>query len=126
MAQMENIIKNARSGFKVISGDDGLAFPSITLGASGVISVIGNAFPREFSKMVRLALQGDYKNALPIHQRFTELFDLLFVDGNPAGVKSMLNAMGYVKNRLRLPLVPTRITTYEKIKNILEQLNVKC
>ena len=125
MTQMENIIKNTRSDFKVISGDDGLAFPSITLGASGVISVIGNAFPKEFSKMVRLALQGDYKNALPIHQRFTELFDLLFVDGNPAGVKSMLNAMGYVQNRLRLPLVPTRITTYEKIKNILEQLNVK-
>ncbi|MBR2497635.1 MAG: 4-hydroxy-tetrahydrodipicolinate synthase, partial [Parabacteroides sp.] len=57
---------------------------------------------------------------------FTELFNLLFVDGNPAGVKSMLNAMGYVENKLRLPLVPTRITTFEKIRDVLRQLNIKC
>lgn len=62
-----------------------------------MISVIGNAFPREFSRMTRLALQGDFANALTIHHRFTELFDLLFVDGNPAGVKSMLNAMGMIE-----------------------------
>ncbi len=79
-----------------------------------MISVIGNAFPREFSKMVRLALEGDYDRARAIHHRFTELFSLLFVDGNPAGVKCVLNAMGYIENELRLPLVPTRITTYEK------------
>ena len=109
--------------FMVISGDDGITFPLITLGAVGVISVIGNAFPKEFSKMVRLALNGDYEKALLIHHRFTELFSLLFVDGNPAGVKCLLNAMGFIENELRLPLVPTRITTYEKIRQVLDSLN---
>ncbi len=123
IAQMDEIIKSKPENFLVISGDDGITFPLITLGAVGVISVIGNAFPKEFSKMVRLALAGDYEKALEIHHNFTELFNLLFVDGNPAGVKCMLNAMGYIKNKLRLPLVPTRITTYEKIRKVLNDLN---
>jgi 4-hydroxy-tetrahydrodipicolinate synthase len=126
ITQMDDIIKNKPDTFQVISGDDGMTYPLLTLGAVGVISVIGNAFPREFSKMVRLALQGDYANALTIHHKFTELFKLLFVDGNPAGVKSMLNAMGLIENKLRLPLVPTRITTYDAIRKILNDLNIKC
>ncbi|MBR1597265.1 MAG: 4-hydroxy-tetrahydrodipicolinate synthase [Phocaeicola sp.] len=126
ITQMDDIIKNKPENFNVISGDDGITFPLLTLGAVGVISVIGNAFPREFSKMVRLALQGDFEHALPIHHQFAELFKLLFVDGNPAGVKAMLNAMGLIENRLRLPLVPTRITTFEKMRAILDELNIKC
>ena len=126
ITQMDDIIKNKPKDFMVISGDDGITFPLITLGAVGVISVIGNAFPREFSRMVRLALQGDYTNALLIHHKFTELFELLFVDGNPTGVKSILSSMGYIQNRLRLPLVPTRITTYEKIRVVLQKLNIMC
>ena len=114
ITQMDDIIKNKPENFNVISG------------AVGVISVIGNAFPREFSRMTRLALQGDFANALTIHHRFTELFNLLFVDGNPAGVKSMLNAMGMIENKLRLPLVPTRITTFEAIRKVLNELNIKC
>lgn len=125
IVQVDEIIKNKPSDFAVISGDDGITYPLMSLGAVGVISVIGNAFPAEFGKMVRLALNGDYANALKIHHEFTELFSLLFVDGNPAGVKSMLEAMGYIKNKLRLPLVPTRITTYEKIRVILDNLNIK-
>ena len=123
--QMNDIIKNKPADFQVISGDDGITYPLIARGAVGVISVIGNAFPREFSRMVRLALEGDYDNARVIHSRFMELFDLLFVDGNPAGVKSMLNMMGFIENRLRLPLVPTRLTTYEKIREILNRLQDK-
>ena len=73
ITQMDDIIKNKPDNFDVISGDDGITFPLITLGAVGVISVIGNALPKEFSRMVRLALNGDYKNALTIHHRFTEL-----------------------------------------------------
>jgi 4-hydroxy-tetrahydrodipicolinate synthase len=126
ITQMDDIIKNKPANFNVISGDDGIAFPLITLGAIGVISVIGNAFPREFSRMIRLALEGDYDGARTIHHRFTELFNLLFVDGNPAGVKSMLNAMGYIENKLRLPLVPTRITTFEKIRDVLQRLHISC
>lgn len=122
ITQMDDIIKNKPVDFMVISGDDGITFPLITLGAVGVISVIGNAFPREFSRMVRLALEGDFANALLIHHRFTELFSLLFVDGNPAGVKCLLNAKGMIQNELRLPLVPTKITTYEKIRQVLNKL----
>lgn len=125
ITQMDDIIKNKPENFDVISGDDGITFPLITLGAVGVISVIGNAFPREFSRMTRLALAGDYTNALTIHHKFTELFKLLFVDGNPAGVKAMLSMMGMIKNRLRLPLVPTRITTYEQMRRILDELKIK-
>lgn len=124
MTQMDDIIKRKPMHFDVISGDDGVTFPLITLGAVGVISVIGNAFPKEFSRMTRLALEGDYKSALTIHHSFNELFNLLFVDGNPAGVKCMLNMMGYISNKLRLPLVPTRITTYEQIRNVLIELNI--
>lgn len=120
MTQINAIIKNKPHDFQVISGDDAATFSLVTLGAVGVISVIGNAFPKEFSRMVRLALAGDYANALILHHQFTDLFELLSVDGNPAGVKSMLNIMGYIENELRLPLVPARITTYEKIREILK------
>jgi 4-hydroxy-tetrahydrodipicolinate synthase len=120
IAQINAIIKNKPHDFQVISGDDAITFSLIALGAAGVISVIGNAFPKEFSRMVRLALAGDYANALILHHQFTELFELLSVDGNPAGVKSMLNIMGYIENELRLPLVPARNITYEKIRKILQ------
>lgn len=126
ISQMDEIIKKKPANFDVISGDDGITFPLIALGAVGVISVIGNAFPKEFSRMTRLALAGDYNSALTIHHQFTELFKLLFVDGNPAGVKAMLSMMGMIENRLRLPLVPTRITTYEEMRKVLEGLKVKC
>jgi len=124
--QIDDIIKNKPKDFMVISGDDGMTFPLITLGAVGVISVIGNAFPSEFSRMVRLALQGDYDNARQIHRHFNELIQLLFVEGNPAGVKSMLAVMGFIENKLRLPLVPNTIKTYEKIRIVLNELNIKC
>jgi len=121
-SQIDDIIKNKPADFMVISGDDGITFPLITLGAVGVISVIGNAFPKEFSRMVRLALQGDYEKARSIHHRFTELIELLFVEGNPAGVKSMLAVMGFIRNKLRLPLVPNTIKTFEKIRLVLNRL----
>ena len=120
--QMDDIIKNKPQNFDVISGDDGMTFPLITLGAVGVISVIGNALPTEFSRMVRLALKGEYSTSLTIHHKFAELFKLLFVDGNPAGVKAMLSEMGMIENVLRLPLVPTRLTTMEKISQIVKEL----
>jgi 4-hydroxy-tetrahydrodipicolinate synthase len=124
--QIDDIIKNKPDNFDVISGDDGITFPLITLGAVGVISVIGNALPKEFSRMVRLALHGEYDAARHIHHKFTELFKLLFVDGNPAGVKAMLNSMGLIQNELRLPLVPARITTMGEISAIVKELNIKC
>lgn len=120
--QIEEIIKNKPEHFEVLSGDDGITYPLMTLGAKGVISVIGNAFPKEFGKMVRKCLDGDFKGALPLHFQFTELFNLLFIDGNPAGVKCTLNALGMIENELRLPLVPTRLSTNEKIHAICDNL----
>ncbi len=125
MTQIDEIIKNKPADFVVISGDDAITYPLITLGAIGVISVIGNAFPREFSRMVRLAIEGDYASARTIHHQFNELIDLLFVDGSPAGVKCMLSMMGFVENQLRLPLVPTTLTTLEKMRKVLDNLNIK-
>lgn len=120
--QIEEIIKNKPEDFTVISGDDGITYPLMTLGAKGVISVIGNAFPKEFGRMVRLCLDGKFAETLPIHFKFTELFNLLFVDGNPAGVKCTLNALGLCENELRLPLVPTRLSTNEQIHKLLASL----
>ena len=123
--QIDEIIKNKPKTFTVLSGDDSITFPLITMGAEGVISVIGNAYPREFSKMVRLALNKEYDQALTFHHKFKELFSLLFVDGNPAGVKAALNAMGFCQNVLRLPLVTSRITTFEKIQTIVQDISRK-
>ena len=124
ITQMDDIIKNKPANFDVISGDDGITFPLITLGAVGVISVIGNALPKEFSRMIRLEFNGEYAAAQKIHHKFTELYSLLFVDGNPAGVKALMSEMGLLKNVLRLPLVPTRVTTRQKIAQVLKDLKL--
>ncbi len=124
LEQIDEIIKNKPKDFDVISGDDALTFPMVACGAVGVISVIGNALPREFSKMLRLEFRGEFEGARKIHHRFTDLFSLLFVDGNPAGVKAVLHQMGFIENVLRLPLVPTRLTTLQRISDILKELKI--
>ena len=124
LEQVDEIIKNKPEHFEVLSGDDALAFPMIASGASGVISVIGNALPKEFSRMIRLEFNGEYEPARKIHHRFTELYSLLFVDGNPAGVKALLHEMGFIENELRLPLVPTRVATVQKMAAILKELRI--
>ena len=122
LEQVDEIIKLKPDHFEVLSGDDALAFPMIASGAAGVISVIGNALPREFSRMIRLEFRGEYEPARKIHHQFTELYKLLFVDGNPAGVKALLHEMGFIENELRLPLVPTRVSTVQKMSEILREL----
>lgn len=122
LEQVDEILKNAPKDFAVISGDDALTYPMVACGAVGVISVIGNALPREFSKMLRLEFNNEFAAARKIHHKFTDLFSLLFVDGNPAGVKAMLSEMGFIENVLRLPLVPTRLTTKQRISEILKEL----
>ena len=124
LEQVDEIIKNKPDNFDVISGDDALTFSMIASGAAGVISVIGNALPKEFSRMIRLEFNGEYEPARKIHHMFTELYSLLFVDGNPAGCKALLNDMGMIENVLRLPLVPTTITTKQKMAEILKELRI--
>ena len=124
LEQVDEIIKNKPKHFEVISGDDALTFPMIASGAVGVISVIGNALPKEFSRMIRLEFNGEYEPARKIHHQFAELYKLLFVDGNPAGCKALLNDMGMIDNVLRLPLVPTRIETKQKMNEILKGMRI--
>lgn len=124
LEQVDEIIKNKPAHFDVLSGDDALTFPMIASGAAGVISVIGNALPREFSRMIRLEFNGEYEPARKIHHRFTGLYSLLFVDGNPAGVKALLHEMGFIENELRLPLVPTRVATVQKMAAILQEMRI--
>ena len=124
LEQVDEIIKNKPEGFEVLSGDDAITFHMIATGAVGVISVIGNALPKEFSRMIRLEFNGEYAAAQKIHHKFTELYSLLFVDGNPAGVKALMSEMGLLKNVLRLPLVPTRVTTRQKIAQVLKDLKL--
>lgn len=122
--QIDEIIKYKPTDFDVLSGDDALTFPMIACGAVGVISVIGNALPKEFSRMIRLEFRGEFGAAQKIHHKFTDLYGLLFVDGNPAGVKALMSEMGLLKNILRLPLVPTRLTTRQKIAQVLKDLKL--
>lgn len=124
LEQVDEIIKNKPADFDVLSGDDALTFSMVASGAAGAISVIGNALPKEFSRMIRLEFKGEYEPARKIHHSFTELYSLLFIDGNPAGVKALLHEMGFIENVLRLPLVPTRLTTLQKITNILKALKI--
>jgi 4-hydroxy-tetrahydrodipicolinate synthase len=104
--QINRICKDKPVGFEVISGDDNLTYPMIALGARGVISVVGQATPKVFSDMVRLALEGRFSEALPLHNRLFDFTNQLFEQGNPGGVKAALAALGVMDNRLRLPLVP--------------------
>lgn len=104
--QVTKILKDKPRGFTVVSGDDGITFPLISLGVEGVISVAANAFPKDFSEMVNLCIEGNFKKALQYNYRLNEIFDAMFEEGNPAGVKAFLDDMGIVDNFLRLPLVP--------------------
>lgn len=104
--QVKKLIAGAPTGFSVLSGDDPMTINLIKEGGLGVISVLGNAFPKEFSAIVKLALKGDIDQAQEAYCQMARCCELLFVDGNPAGVKCALYLMDYLKNELRLPLVP--------------------
>jgi len=116
ITQIDHIIRHAPEGFEVISGDDAITFELLSIGAAGVISVIGNAFPKEFGQMVHDIQQGHASEALVLHRRFAQMFALMTADGNPAGIKALLQVQGKAENVLRLPLVPARTETIDHIK----------
>lgn len=118
--QIEDIIAGAPDGFEVISGDDALTLHLLSIGAVGLISVIGNAFPQEMSQLVHDALEGNIDAALDTHRRFRDLFRLSFVEGNPCGVKAMMAHKDLCANVMRLPLVPVSEATEAKIIEALE------
>lgn len=105
LQQIMEILRNRPAGFRVISGDDALTYPMLTMGADGVISVMANALPKEMADMVHLAQKGDLKKALPLHFRMLPLMNAIFEEGNPTGIKALLEAQGMITNVLRLPLV---------------------
>jgi 4-hydroxy-tetrahydrodipicolinate synthase len=121
MSQIMQIINNKPKNFLVISGDDALALPIIAVGGSGVISVAGNAYPKELSEMVGFALKNEMTKARALHYQLLEITNSLFEEGNPAGIKALLDIMKISPNNLRLPLAPIS----EKLYNKLEQQSKK-
>lgn len=114
--QYFDILRKKPEGFSLVSGDDEYTLPVTLAGGNGVISVIGQAYPKEFSTMVQLAFEGKVKEAYEIHNKLVEITRLIFAEGNPCGIKVVLAEKGIVKNYLRLPLVPASEGLYAKIK----------
>jgi 4-hydroxy-tetrahydrodipicolinate synthase len=123
MQQIMEIQRDKPEGFSIISGDDVLTFPMISLGGAGVISVVANAFPLDFSTMVEEALGGNYVLARKIHYAMLELINGLFAEGSPAGVKAVMHGMGLVKNVVRLPLTSVSEKHYAKLQELAKKLN---
>jgi 4-hydroxy-tetrahydrodipicolinate synthase len=118
--QINHIIKYAPEGFSVISGDDAITLPMMAMGASGVISVVANAYPLEFSEMVRHCLKGNFDKARPLHYRLTDIIQTLFAEGSPSGVKAYLSEMGICGNYFRLPVAPVSEGLFEKIRGLMK------
>ena len=123
IAQVMQILRNKPDRFMVISGDDSLTYPMIALGASGVISVIANALPKEMSAMVKYALKGDQKKALLLHYKMLPLMNAIFDEGNPSGIKALLEIEGHISNTLRMPLVKVSKPLYNKISALYDEFN---
>ncbi len=113
--QFNQIMRDKPEDFLLISGDDPIALPMVSIGAVGVISVVGNALPRHLSDMVRLCLSGKYAEALPSHLSLLEITRLMFAEGNPAGVKAALKQLGICNDVVRLPLVKASTALKESI-----------
>ena len=120
--QIKEILEKRPEGFDVISGDDSLTLQIMKAGGLGIISVVGNAIPREFARMVHLMQEGRLAEAKIINDELFELYSLMFIDGNPSGVKSALHSLGKIENKLRLPLVPVTERTDKRIAEILKDI----
>jgi 4-hydroxy-tetrahydrodipicolinate synthase len=121
--QVCNVLKSRPKDFLVISGDDNLTLPFLAAGADGVISVVANAYPKEFSEMVRAGLKGYFEIARKVHFKLLEFMSAIFADGSPAGIKAALEMKRLCGNFLRLPLVPVNELTYGRIRNCIEQID---
>ncbi|MBB2144139.1 4-hydroxy-tetrahydrodipicolinate synthase [Pedobacter sp. LMG 31464] len=122
--QFNQIMRDKPADFLLISGDDPIALPMISIGAVGVISVIGNALPKQLSSMINLCLKGDFSSALPTHLSLLEITRLMFAEGNPAGVKAVLKQLNICDDIVRLPLVKASTTLNKSLAAQLEGLSV--
>jgi 4-hydroxy-tetrahydrodipicolinate synthase len=122
LAQCARIIKDKPADFLVISGNDDIALPFMALGGDGVISVIANAFPREFSQMVRFCLEDSFADAREIHNRLFDVIEGIYADGSPSGIKAVLNMKGLCQNALRLPLVKINKGLNNQLSTLLSEM----
>jgi 4-hydroxy-tetrahydrodipicolinate synthase len=122
LMQIMQIIKDKPNDFLVISGDDALTMPAISAGADVVISVVANAFPKEFSDMVKFSLEGNIKKAKEIHYKLFDFSNAIFEDGSPAGIKAALEYLELCQNNLRLPLVKVNKQTITNIHNTIKEI----
>ncbi|KAA5824737.1 4-hydroxy-tetrahydrodipicolinate synthase [Algibacter amylolyticus] len=120
MAQYYELIKNKPEGFLVISGDDDLVLSVTLAGGAGVISVIGQAYPKEFSEMIRLGLKGDAKAGFALHYRLMDVIGYIFEENNPAGIKAVFEALNLCKDTVRLPIVPASNALKAKIQDFVK------
>ncbi|AVR43877.1 4-hydroxy-tetrahydrodipicolinate synthase [Christiangramia fulva] len=120
IVQAMRLINMVPEDFKVISGDDMVALPMTLAGGKGVISVIGQGFPKEFSEMIRLGLKGDAKEAYKMHYKIAPSIDLIFAEGNPAGIKALLTKKGIIENYLKLPLVEASENLQKRIDHFVD------
>lgn len=118
--QINYIIKNKPADFMVISGDDPITLPMIACGAEGLISVVANAYPEDYSNMVRLCLAGKFEEAKSIHYKYTDIIASMFAEGSPSGVKAYLSEMVLCKNTFRLPVWPVSEGHLDKIKELMK------
>lgn len=125
LVQCTQIMKYRSKDFLLISGDDALTLPILALGGDGVISVVSNAFPSEFSELVRLCLKGEFRKAAEIQYRLAEIMDALFAEGSPSGVKAFLELKKLCQNYFRLPVVGVSKTHYNYIASLLEKFAAK-
>jgi 4-hydroxy-tetrahydrodipicolinate synthase len=123
--QFMDIMNEKPAEFDVISGDDNLTLPFLAMGMSGVISVIAQAYPKQFSSMVRLGLDGKFEEARQIHYQLYSIMKGIFMEGNPGGIKYVLSKMGLCQNYVRLPLAPISKTTEQKLDEMMGLLSVK-
>ena len=121
--QYLELIKNKPKDFLIISGDDDLALNVVLAGASGVISVIGQAFPKEFSTLIRLGLQGKNKEAYKLHYKLMDIISMIFSENNPSGIKAVLQCLGITSNEVRLPLVKASEKLQKEITNFVTNLD---
>ena len=121
--QYLELIKNKPKDFLIISGDDDLALNVVLAGASGVISVIGQAFPKEFSTLIRLGLQGKNKEAYKLHYKLMDIISMIFSENNPSGIKAVLQCLGITSNEVRLPLVKASEKLQKEITNFVINLD---
>ncbi|HMK24505.1 MAG TPA: 4-hydroxy-tetrahydrodipicolinate synthase [Chitinophagaceae bacterium] len=119
---ISQIIKNKPTDFMVISGDDPITLEMIAAGAEGLISVVANAYPLEYSNMVRHCLQGNFDKAKPLHYKYIDIIASMFAEGSPSGVKAYLSEMGLCKNTFRLPVWPVSEKHHQKIKELMKAI----